>query len=306
MASLTVIEESQVSPPPASVGDKLLQLTFFDFLWLRETPIHILFFYELPITQTQFTQLIIPDLKHSLSITLQHFFPYAGNLIVYPTSTQKPEIRYVEGDSVAVIFAEANLDFNELTANHPRVCELFYHLTPPLGQAADEFKPSNVTKIPMFSVQVTLFPNFGISIGMTYHHSVGDASTFSLFLNAWTSIARSGTDKLFLANGNLPLYDRLVKNTELDDSYLKFMKVENFKEEYQPPKLYGYRPTNKVRATFILTRPVLNRLKILVSTHVPTLPYVSSFTVACAYIWSCIAEKGEEELQLFRFIIDCR
>ncbi|KAM0006241.1 putative anthocyanin 6''-O-malonyltransferase [Helianthus debilis subsp. tardiflorus] len=296
---LTVLEESQVSPPVATVGDRLLSLTFFDFMWLRLPPIHLLFFYELSnITQIQFTETIIPNLKHSLSITLQHFFPFAGNLFVYPTSTQKPEIRYVEGDSVTVTFTKCNLDFNELTGNHPRDCEMFYNL---LGHAD---KTSDSTKIPVFSVQVTLFPNSGISIGMTNHHCLCDASMNILFLKAWTSIARFGSDKSFLANGTLPFYGRVVKNAKLDENYLKFAKVECFKDEYQPSKLCG--PTDKVRATFILPWLVLNRMKTLVSTELQTLPYVSSFTVACAYIWSCIANTRKEELQVFRFLIDCR
>ncbi|KAM0029881.1 putative anthocyanin 6''-O-malonyltransferase [Helianthus debilis subsp. tardiflorus] len=298
---MTILEESQVSPPTATIEDRLLPLTFFDFLWLREPPLHILFFYELSITQIQFTKTIIPNLKHSLSITLQHFFPFAGNLIVYPTFTQKPEIRYVDGDFVAVTFAECNLDFHELTGNHPRDCEMFYHLIPLLGHAD---KTSGSTKIPVFSVQVTLCPNSGISIGVTLHHSLGDASTIDLFMKAWTSITRFGTDVSFLANGTLPLYDRVVINPKFDETYLKFAKVENFKEEYQPPKLCG--PTNKVRATFILRRTVLNKLKTLVSTQVPTLAYVSSFTVACAYVWSCMAKTRKDELQLFRFVIDFR
>ncbi|KAJ0434096.1 putative anthocyanin 6''-O-malonyltransferase [Helianthus annuus] len=299
---LTVLEESQVSPPVATVGDRLLSLTFFDFMWLRLPPIHLLFFYELSnITQTQFTETISPNLKHSLSITLQHFFPFAGKLFVYPTSTQKPEIRYVEGDSVTVTFTECNLDFNELTGNHPRDCEMFYHLVPLLGQAD---KTSDSTKIPVFSVQVTLFPNSGISIGMTNHHCLCDASMNILFLKAWTSIARFGSDKSFLANGTLPFYGRVIKNAKLDENYLKFANLESFKEEYQPSKLCG--PIDKVRATFILPWLVLNRMKTLVSTHLPTLAYVSSFTVACAYIWSCIANTCKEELQVFRFLIDCR
>ncbi|KAI3745029.1 hypothetical protein L1987_58129 [Smallanthus sonchifolius] len=296
---LTVLEESQVSPPPATVGDRVLPLTFFDFLWLSKPPVHNLFFYELSITQPQFIQTIIPNLKHSLSITLQHFFPFAGNLFVFPTSTQKPEIRYVEGDSIAVKFVECDLDFNELTGNHPRGCEIFYHLIPLLGHVE---KTLDSTKIPLFSVQVTLFPNFGISIGMTNHHCLGDASTRFCFLKAWTSIARFGTDESFLANGTLPLYDRVFSNPKLDESYLKFGKGESF--NYEPPKLCG--PTDKVRATFILPRTVFNRLKNLVSTQLPTLAYVSSFTVACAYIWSCIAAARNDERQLLGLPMDCR
>ncbi|MFS7893815.1 putative anthocyanin 6''-O-malonyltransferase [Helianthus anomalus] len=298
---LTVLEQTQVSPPAAAFSDKLLSLTYFDFLWLTQPPIHNLFFYELSITQTQFIETIIPKVKHSLSITLQHFFPFSSNLFVYPTSTKNPEIRYVEGDYVAVTFAECNLDFNVLIGNHPRDCEMFYHLTPLLGEPD---KTLDFTKIPLFSVQVTLFPNSGISIGMTNHHCLGDASTRFYFLKAWTSIARFGSDEAFLANGTLPFYERPIQNRKLDESYLKFAKVENFKDEYQPSKLCG--PTDKVRGTFILSRPMLNKLKNLVSTQLPTLVYVSSFTVACGYIWSCIAETGKDGLQMFGFTIDCR
>ncbi|GKD39592.1 malonyl-coenzyme A:anthocyanin 3-O-glucoside-6''-O-malonyltransferase-like protein [Tanacetum coccineum] len=136
MASLpifTVLEHSHVSPPPDTLRDKSLQLTFFDFTWLRAHPVNNLFFYELLITRTQFTETILPNIKHSLSVTLKHFYPFVGKLIVYRTPTKKPEICYVEGDSVAVNFAECNLDFNELTGNHPRNCDKFYHLVPTLG-----------------------------------------------------------------------------------------------------------------------------------------------------------------------------
>ncbi|XP_023757704.1 malonyl-coenzyme A:anthocyanin 3-O-glucoside-6''-O-malonyltransferase [Lactuca sativa] len=301
LPTMTILEESQVSPPPATVCDRSLPLTFFDFSWLTLPPINTLFFYDLPITKTEFTESIVPNLKNSLSITLQHFFPFAGNLIIFPSPDQKPEIRYIEGDSVKVTFAECNLDFNDLTGNHPRECDKFYHLIPLLKQTT---KVSDFLTIPVFSVQVTLFPNNGFSIGMTNHHSLGDASTRFCFLKAWTSIAQSGTDELFLTNGTLPVYDRLVKYPKLDESYLKNAKVETFNEEYQPQSLSG--PTDKLRATVILTRSVVNRLKKLVSTQLPTLVYISSFTVACAYIWSCIAEARKDEAELFGFTIDCR
>lgn len=97
MASLSiliVLEQSQVSPSPATIGNRLLPLSFFDIVHLLGPPIRFLFFYELPLTKTQFTETIVPNLKHYLSTTLQHFFPYAGNLIVFPARTRNPEIRY--------------------------------------------------------------------------------------------------------------------------------------------------------------------------------------------------------------------
>ncbi|KAJ9550574.1 hypothetical protein OSB04_014619 [Centaurea solstitialis] len=302
LPTLTILQQSKVSPPPATVHGGVLPLTFFDILWLSFPPVHHLYFYELPsVTKTHFIETIVPNLKQSLSITLQHFFPFSGNLIVFPN--RKPEIRYAEGDSVAFTVAESTLGFDDLIGNHPRECGKFYGLIPVLPEFTKE--PDRV-EIPVFSVQVTLFPNSGVSIGMTNHHSLGDASTRFCFLKAWTSIARSGSDESFLANGTLPVIDRVVNYPKIDELYLKNLEVETtfFKKEFQPPRLSE--PTDKVRATFVLTRTVLDRLKKLVSTKVPTLPYVSTFTVLCGYVWSCIAKSRNDELEIFGFTVDCR
>ncbi|PWA69848.1 Chloramphenicol acetyltransferase-like domain-containing protein [Artemisia annua] len=301
--TFTMLQESHVSPPRATVDDVSLALTYFDTIHLLRPPVHYLFFYELPlITKTHFLKTIAPNLEQSLSNTLQHFFPFAGNLIVFNTSTKLPEISYFEGDSVKVTFGECNLDFNDLTGYHPRNCDKFYHLIPRLGQYV---KLPDYIKIPVFSLQVTFFPNRGISIGMSSHHSLGDASTQFSFLKAWTSIARHGTDESFLANGTLPLYERYPPTP--DESDLNRMEVETFlKKEYQPLYLFG--PTNKVRATFILTRTIIDQLRKRVLAQLPNLPHVSSLTVACGYIWYCIAKSRDDELHLHAFglPIDCR
>ncbi|GJV79378.1 malonyl-coenzyme A:anthocyanin 3-O-glucoside-6''-O-malonyltransferase-like protein [Tanacetum coccineum] len=140
---------------------------------------------------------------------------------------------------------------------------------------------------------------------MTIHHSLVDATIQFSFLKAWTSITRCGNDESFLANGTLPIYERLVKYPKFDESFLVRAKVETmFDKEYQPPKLLS--GTNKVRATFVLTRTLIDNLKKLVLTQSPTLPYVSSFTVACAYIWCCIAKSYNHGLQLFAIPMNCR
>nr|XP_043610362.1 malonyl-coenzyme A:anthocyanin 3-O-glucoside-6''-O-malonyltransferase-like [Erigeron canadensis] len=309
---LTVLHQSQVSPPPATIGNASLPLTSFDILFLLRPPIHHVFFYELsPITKHDFIETIVPKLKHSLSITLQHFFPFAGNLIVYrasTTSATEPQIRYVEGeDSVEVTCAECNLDFKDLTGNHPRNCDKFHHLIPPLGDyskllVSDDY----IIKIPVFSLQITLFPDHGFSLGMTSHHCLGDASTHFCFLEAWTTIARCGdTDnKLFL---RLPIYERVVHNyPELDERFSKGAKVETlFNGGYQPPDLSSS-AKNKVRGTFVLPRTIIDQMKKKVWTQEPRIPYVSSVTVTCAYLWRCIAKSREDELELFAILIDCK
>nr|XP_043608142.1 malonyl-coenzyme A:anthocyanin 3-O-glucoside-6''-O-malonyltransferase-like [Erigeron canadensis] len=309
--NLTLIEDCRISPPPGTVGHRSLPLTFFDTTWLLFPPVHHLFFYDFPHSKSHFVETVVPNLKHSLSLTLRHFFPFVGKLVVYPNLNnsgviKKPEIRHVEGDYVALTFAECDLDFNDLSGYHSRKCETFYPLVPSLGKAV---KKSNYVTIPLFSLKVTLFPNNGISIGMTNHHSLCDASTRYSFLKAWTSIARFGGDQSFLVNEYPPIYDRLINYPKLDEYKLSQTRLETF---YKPPSLVG--PTNKVRATFVLTRTNINQLKERVISELPILEYVSSFTVICGYIWSCIAKslvklgerKGEDELEQFIFTIDCR
>ncbi|KAI7740968.1 hypothetical protein M8C21_006879, partial [Ambrosia artemisiifolia] len=420
-------ERCRISPPPASIGHRSLPLTFFDILWLLFPPTHIIFFYPFPHSKSHFMETVVPTLKHSLSITLKHYFPFAGNLVVFPDSTRKPEIRHVEGDSVALTFAECTLsfndlagnhpqksenfhplvpslvlersrispsqatighrslpltffdilwllyppnhhllfyhfphsksyfmetvvpnlkhslsitlqhyfpfvsnlvvvlsgengfviaakligeectlDFNDLTRNHPRKCENFHQLVPSLGNAV---RVSDYVTLPVFSVQVTYFPNSGISIGMTNHHSLGDASTRFGFLKAWTSVYESGGDHAFLTSGSLPIFDRLVDIPKVYEDRLNQTKLENF---YQPRTFLG--PSDRVRATFVLTRTHINGLKKHVLTKLPSLGYVSSFTVTCGYIWSCMVKsfvkmgekKGEDELEQFIIAVGCR
>ncbi|KAI3723495.1 hypothetical protein L2E82_35116 [Cichorium intybus] len=286
---LTVLENCRVSPPPSTVGERCLPLTFLDMLWIQLYPIHHVFFYEFPHSRENFLETIVPKLKHSLSITLQHFFPFAGNLIVFlnPSVEKKPEIRHVEGDSVAVTIAECTLDFNDLTGNHPRKCDMFYPLVPLLGRAT---KVSDYLTIPVFSVQVTLFPNSGISIGITNHHSLCDATTRYDFLKAWSSIAMHGTDELFLASGSLPFYERVVKYPSyLDEMALKKAGISAINADYQPRQLLSH--TDNVRVTIILTQAHITQLKKRLSVQLPTLEYISSYSVACSYIWHCIAKS---------------
>uniref|UniRef100_F6GXS1 Malonyl-coenzyme A:anthocyanin 3-O-glucoside-6''-O-malonyltransferase n=1 Tax=Vitis vinifera TaxID=29760 RepID=F6GXS1_VITVI len=111
---VNVLEECQVSPSPNAVGEKSLPLTFFDLLWLHFHIVQSLFFYKFPQSKTHFIETTIPSLKHSLSLALKHFYPFAGNLL-FPPNLGEPEIHYVDGDSVSLsTFAESNSDFDYL------------------------------------------------------------------------------------------------------------------------------------------------------------------------------------------------
>ncbi|XP_058092130.1 phenolic glucoside malonyltransferase 1-like [Magnolia sinica] len=133
-----------------------------------------LIFYELQQpnnTTIHFVNTLLPKLKHSLSLTLHLFYPLAGNL-TYTSETGEPEIRYIDGDSISLTVAESNADFHHLVENYPKDITEFHPLIPQLDL------PS------LLSLQVTIFPNSGISIGYSVAHVAADGSTLAHFMKS--------------------------------------------------------------------------------------------------------------------------
>jgi hypothetical protein len=112
--TVKVLEHCYVFPPPNSAPETSLPLTFFDIPWLFFSPGQPLFFYEYPYPTSFFTSTTLPNLKHSLSLALQHYYPFAGNLLL-PSQPAKPELVYTHGDKVGLTFAESGGDFSHLS-----------------------------------------------------------------------------------------------------------------------------------------------------------------------------------------------
>jgi hypothetical protein len=72
--TVKVLEHCYVFPPPNSAPETSLPLTFFDIPWLFFSPGQPLFFYEYPYPTSFFTSTTLPNLKHSLSLALQHYY----------------------------------------------------------------------------------------------------------------------------------------------------------------------------------------------------------------------------------------
>ncbi|PON73633.1 Transferase [Trema orientale] len=177
-------------PHPHSTTPKSLPLTFFDLIWLRFPPVQRLFFYEFPTlddpntnTTAFFHSAILQRLKHSLSLTLQHFLPLAGNL-TWPESSHKPVVVCAEGDAVSLTVAESDADFNLLSGSEDILQATEYHpLLPNLAMSHD--------RAVTLALQVTLFLNSRFSIEMVAHHAILDGKTGYLFLKSWALTYRS-------------------------------------------------------------------------------------------------------------------
>lgn len=165
--SIQVLSQSHVSPPQGSVPDTSLPLTFFDAPWFLCIPIQRLFFYEFPHSTHHFTQTVLPSLKSSLSHTLQIFYPFAANLIC-PPPPQKPHILFSDDDSVPFTVAESSADLDRTIGyHHARDVEDLHPFVTELPPAR-VMENNNTRVVPLMAIQVTVFPNSGICIGVTF------------------------------------------------------------------------------------------------------------------------------------------
>ncbi|KAM5552278.1 anthocyanin 5-aromatic acyltransferase [Rosa sericea] len=301
LSKLNVIEQCQVSTPQNSSTPQAcyhLPLTFLDIPWLFFSPSQPLFFYEFPYPTSHFTSITLPNLKHSLSLTLQLFYPFAGALLARP-EPGKPELVYSQGDSVAFTVVESNADFGYLSGNYQRDVEEFNTLVP---QLASTGAPSRncAAKIPLLSVQITLFPNCGICIGLAYHHVVADERTFNNFIKTWASFSRHS---FFPSKSILPSYDRkaIVDPYALEGIFLKewWKRISSKGAIIGNTKTAMLVPMCMVRATFLMDLNRMERIKNWIANlcnkgNEPLPVHLSAYVLTCAFVWISLIKSQEK------------
>lgn len=158
---------------------KPLPLTLFDLRFLRLPLVKRVYFFNKSSTN------VIPRLKYSLSLTLRHYLPLAGN-VVWPGSSTIPFVKYIKGDGVSFSVAEPghDLDFKVLSSSDIALQTAAFALVPDLA--------ISVEKVAVAAVQVTIFPGEGFSIGLTLHHAVLDGKSVQMFIKSWAHICRQG------------------------------------------------------------------------------------------------------------------
>src|ERR1044072_7810936 len=174
----TVEPLHELGATPSTTIPTSLPFTFFDLFWLRFPPVDCLYFYHFQHSTSSFFDSLLPSLKHSLSITLQHYLPFAGN-ITWPLDSSKPIINYVPGDALSFTVAESSADFNLLCSDRCEAAQrhhLITHLT------------TSHEKASVMAVQVTLFPNSGFCIGLTTHHAAFDGKSSTSFMKSWAYV----------------------------------------------------------------------------------------------------------------------
>ncbi|CAL5191100.1 unnamed protein product [Lathyrus oleraceus] len=327
--NIKIHEHTKVVPPSSSTLVKTITpLTFFDIFWLKFHPVERVFFYTLPNSQSHpsfFFQEIVPNLKSSLSLTLQHFLPLAGK-ILWPSDSSKPFIKFNpnEDDGVSFLIAESELDFNLVIENSPQEASLSRSLIP-LLESTDSFAS-------IISIQITLFPKNGFSLGITTHHAVLDGKSTTMFMKAWAYLCNKTIETLDESPTLLPKLDPLFNREIIRDPnelalnftniWIHHMTQKFPNEKLNSLEIFPSEPKLKdyVRATFKLTREDLDKIKqrvlskweIMDTNESKSKPEtLSSFILTCAYLHVTIAKamngvEKEKERFAFVFSVDCR
>ncbi|KAI4333130.1 hypothetical protein L6164_017973 [Bauhinia variegata] len=151
-------------------------------------------------------QQILPILKHSLSLTLQLFFPFAATLKC-PLQPHKPHIDYLDGGSVSFTVAESTADFAHLIGYSPQDVRSFHPFVP-------EFPPTRTSEngtvcLPLMAIQVTVLPCSGFAVCVNFNHVVADGKAFHRFMKSWAFLCRTKGD-LNSLQGSIPFHDRAI------------------------------------------------------------------------------------------------
>ncbi|KAG6518717.1 phenolic glucoside malonyltransferase 1-like [Zingiber officinale] len=274
-SELRVLETYRIGPPPGSAPESSLPFTFFDIAWLYSGPVQRVFFYRFPHSASHFMESVFPTLKSALALTLRDFYPLAGKVRLAPGSQSQYELHYAEGDCVPFVVAEHDGDFDDLSGCHPREYTRVRSLAPQIPEPTDDGQR------PVMALQVTLFPNKGLTLAVAVHHSACDGSSSTRFLSSWACRA-SGFEKEAPAP---PYFDR-SSVPDPNEAYSKFFSghaadarnVESMRVQFVPP--------DAVIGTVTLTADDLGKLKATISSEAKNASFRCSNIVATyAYAW---------------------
>ncbi|KFK33797.1 hypothetical protein AALP_AA5G061700 [Arabis alpina] len=305
---MTLHNTKVIRVTPAANSDSVLNsltipLTFFDLPWLLFSPVKRVFFYKLAkSTREHFHSFILPKLKLSLSLVLRNYLPLTGH-ITWDPNEPKPSIVVSPNDTVSVTIAETNSNFSLLSGYGQCPVSELHDLLPELPVSDDSAT--------VFSLQITLFPNEGFSIGLAAHHAALDGKSSTIFVKAWAHICKEEVQSL--PENLTPSYDRsLIKDmTGLDEQVIK--TVRSMKGDKTSTSLTPFLSreigNDVVLATLVLSRDDVERLRERVKSESSSADHLSTFVIAYAYVWSCFvkARGGSSERSVsFLFVGDFR
>uniref|UniRef100_A0A7C9ANV3 Shikimate O-hydroxycinnamoyltransferase n=1 Tax=Opuntia streptacantha TaxID=393608 RepID=A0A7C9ANV3_OPUST len=225
---------------------------------------------------------LLQSLKESLSLTLVHFYPLAGQLATCVDEDRHECLIFIDpnkGPGARFIHANLHMTTSDILspADVPIVVqELFDH---------DGAVGHDGHTRPLLSVQVTELLD-GIFIGVSFNHVVGDGTSYWHFWRMWSEIhRRANIEGKQISISIPPLHQRWVPEGYGAPVSLPFTHPDEFIRRYEPPFT--------LRARFFhFTSESIARLKVKANEESNT-DKISSFQALSALIWRSIIRANQ-------------
>ncbi|URE05678.1 anthocyanin 5-aromatic acyltransferase [Musa troglodytarum] len=163
---------------------------------------------------------------------------------------------------------------------------------------------SDDDSLSVLALQVTVFPNQGVAVGVAVHHAGCDGSSSTRFMFSWASTC-AGPRSSAVVVAAPPVFDRSLVSVPRD---LYFGQRAEWIIHEDPP-------VDMVIASFTLKRDHIRRLKELISAKDGAMEgggasfRCSTIMATYAYVWVCLIKArayGSDRTAHFMFAADCR
>ncbi|CAJ1973408.1 unnamed protein product [Sphenostylis stenocarpa] len=233
------ISECFVKPPYLNqVSNQICNLTPWDITMLSMHYIQKGLVFKKPVTlvdQHHFMQNLLEKLKHSLSLTLSHFYPLAGHLVTHKTQNPPSYAIFVDcnnSDGARFIYATLDMTIADILSpvDVPPIVHSFF----------DHHRAVNYDghTMPLLSIQVTELVD-GVFIGCSMNHAVGDGTSYWNFFNTWSQIfhAQPQANEYEVPVLHQPVHNRWFPNDCSPPINLPFKHHHEFISRFEAPLL---------------------------------------------------------------------
>ncbi|CAB4287389.1 unnamed protein product [Prunus armeniaca] len=224
-------------------------------------------------------------LKHSLSLTLDIFYPLAGRLAITENEDDNTT-------SFSVDCNGAGAEFVHAVADGVTVADILDSVLVPDDIVHSFFLMNGVLNYegsgskPLLAVQITELVD-GIFIGCTMNHSVVDGSSFWHFFNTWSEISRRGSTNCGKILQPPPAFGREFLNGMIDLP----VRLPNFQNKI--PKIRFSAPLLQQRV-FHFSKQKIAKLKAKANAEMGT-TRISSLQALLAHLWVSVTRNQRLE-----------
>ncbi|KAL8216241.1 hypothetical protein R6Q57_023078 [Mikania cordata] len=224
-----------------------------------------------PETQDFSITSFLNDLRQSLSVTLNHFYPIAARFATRKQDNPPSYVIYLDSSNtpgVKLVYATTDATVSDVLDPPyvPSLAHSFFDLNEAISHDGHT--------LPVLSVQVTELVD-GVFIGGSVNHMVADGTSFWHFMGTWSRIFRSGGEY----HGSTPAF----KRCSLDgfdpvisipythhDQFIERLEIRTFKERF-----------------FSFSSSSISELKSKANSECNT-HKISSLQAVIALLWRCI------------------